>query len=96
MLGGWLSAGPVIDHVFITITAYRCETKAPEPFQISGPNCDTEYVVVRVAESSGNDRPLVCLGCGGPLHGREGKFTLKFFRVGGRSKKLGGRKPRLI
>ena len=25
------------------------------------------------------NRQLICLSCGGPLHGREGRFLLKFF-----------------
>jgi hypothetical protein len=39
---------------------------------------------------------VLCLGCGGPLRNREGKFALKYFRVGGsRRPIIGGRKSKL-
>jgi len=47
------------------------------------PNCDAQYKIVRVealAEPT-TDREITCLCCGGPLHGREGKFFLKYFLV---------------
>jgi len=48
------------------------------------PDCQAQYKVVRVEASPTHDRPLVCLSCGGPLHNREGKFALKYFRTGER------------
>ena len=65
-------------------TSFRC------------PNCDTAYKVVRVDAPATHDEPLLCLSCGGPLHNREGKFALKYFRTdGSRSKRLNDRKPKL-
>jgi len=45
------------------------------------PNCRAKYLVVRAEAPPGPtiNRELVCLSCGGPLHGREGKFNLKYF-----------------
>jgi predicted Zn finger-like uncharacterized protein len=44
------------------------------------PNCGAEYVVVRIEEPPRpTDREVTCLSCGGPLHGREGRFLLKYF-----------------
>ena len=48
------------------------------------PDCQAQYKVVRVEASPTDDRPLVCLSCGGPLHNRDGKFALKYFRTGER------------
>jgi len=45
------------------------------------PNCEAEYKVVRVEVPPARNEQLVCLGCGGPLHNREGKFALKYFSV---------------
>ena len=44
------------------------------------PNCGARYEVVRVEEPPRpSDREVTCLNCGGPLHGREGRFLLKYF-----------------
>jgi len=57
------------------------------------PNCEAEYKVVRVEAAPTYDQPLLCLGCGGPLHNREGKFALKYFRTNGpRQKVMSSRK----
>jgi len=57
------------------------------------PTCEAEYKVVRVEAPPTHDQPLLCLSCGGPLHNREGKFALKYFRTDGpRQKVLSGRK----
>ena len=45
------------------------------------PNCEAEYKVVRVEVPPTRNEQLVCLSCGGPLHNREGKYALKYFRV---------------
>jgi hypothetical protein len=46
------------------------------------PNCAAEYRVVRVtADPSLPDREITCRRCGAPLHGREGGFVLKYFKV---------------
>ena len=47
------------------------------------PTCEAKYEVVRVeaAPRPTTDREISCLSCGGPLHGREGKFILKYFLV---------------
>ena len=48
--------------------------------QFNCPNCDARYEVVRIEETPRpTDREVTCLSCGGPLHGREGKFVLKYF-----------------
>jgi predicted Zn finger-like uncharacterized protein len=44
------------------------------------PNCGARYEVIRVeAPPRPTDREVTCLSCGGPLHGREGKYLLKYF-----------------
>jgi hypothetical protein len=41
-----------------------------------------QYKVVRVeAESVSANQQLVCRKCGGPLHGRDGRFIVKYFLV---------------
>ena len=56
-----------------------------EPFNC--PNCGARYEVVRIEEPPRpTDREVTCLSCGAPLHGREGKFLLKYFLTG-RSKR---------
>src|SRR6516225_8362121 len=53
------------------------------------PNCEAEYKVVRVeSPPSQQDRQLLCLNCGGPLHNRDGKFALKYFRTDGSGSKV--------
>ena len=53
------------------------------------PNCEAEYKVVRVeSPPSQQDRQLLCLSCGGPLHNRDGKFALKYFRTDGSASKV--------
>jgi predicted RNA-binding Zn-ribbon protein involved in translation (DUF1610 family) len=48
------------------------------------PTCGAEYKVVRVEASPKPDEgQLVCTSCGGPLNAREGRFALKYFRIGG-------------
>jgi predicted RNA-binding Zn-ribbon protein involved in translation (DUF1610 family) len=50
--------------------------------QFECPNCGTRYKLVRVeTDEVLPDQQLTCLKCGGPLHGREGKFMLKYFLV---------------
>jgi hypothetical protein len=49
-------------------------------------NCEATYKVVRVEappEPTTNCE-IFCIRCGGPLHGREGNFILKYFLVGRR------------
>ena len=48
------------------------------------PTCTAKYEIVRVEAPPGPtaDREIVCVACGGPLHGREGKFLLKIFPGG--------------
>ena len=46
------------------------------------PTWGAQYKVVRVeAESVSANQQLVCRKCGGPLHGRDGRFILKYFLV---------------
>src|SRR6516225_4501962 len=53
----------------------------PEVTKFHCPNCQAEYKVVRVEVPPARNEQLLCLSCGGPLHNREGKFALKYFRV---------------
>jgi transcription elongation factor Elf1 len=48
-------------------------------------NCNTEYKVVRVEADSSADRTITCRTCGAPFNCREGRFVLKYFRIGPRS-----------
>jgi hypothetical protein len=58
------------------------------------PTCDALYKLVRVEAPLNHDRreQVLCLGCGAPLRNREGKFALKYFRVGGSRRPIGGRR----
>jgi DNA-directed RNA polymerase subunit RPC12/RpoP len=52
------------------------------PSAFECPTCGAQYKVVRVeAESVSANQQLVCRKCGGPLHGRDGRFILKYFLV---------------
>jgi predicted RNA-binding Zn-ribbon protein involved in translation (DUF1610 family) len=57
------------------------------------PNCAARYEVVRVDAAQGPtvDREITCLSCGGPLHGREGPFLLKYFLIERRKRRAGSR-----
>ena len=61
--------------------------------QYKCPTCDALYELVHVEAPPNHDQreQVLCLGCGGPLRNREGKFALKYFRVGGSRKAVGGR-----
>jgi len=66
----------------------------PEAAKFQCPNCDAPYKVVRVEAPPTHDHQLLCLRCGGPLHGREGKFALKYFLIDGSQRRpILGRKP---
>ena len=46
------------------------------------PHCDARYRVVAVeAGSEHRLQEIICLACGGPLRGREGRYVLKYFLV---------------
>jgi hypothetical protein len=66
-----------------------------EKFQC--PFCEARYDVVRVEAPPMHDKPLLCLSCGAPLHNRDGKFVLKYFRVsdGAELGRRNGRRPAL-
>jgi transcription elongation factor Elf1 len=70
----------------------------PEPTKFYCPTCETPYKVVRIeAAPTANDKQLLCLSCGAPLHNREGKYALKYFKTDGSSAaRLNGRRPKLI
>ena len=55
----------------------------PAPVPFNCPNCGAKYEAVRVEAPprSQPDREITCLSCGGPLHGRQGAFILKYFLV---------------
>jgi predicted RNA-binding Zn-ribbon protein involved in translation (DUF1610 family) len=62
------------------------------PFEC--PNCAAKYEVVRVEAPLGptTDREITCVSCGGPLHGRDGPFLLKYFQVKRSKRRAGGRR----
>ena len=46
------------------------------------PICAAKYEVVGFEATPGTtEAEVACLCCGGPLHGREGKFVLKYFLI---------------
>ena len=47
------------------------------------PNCGAKYEIVRVEapQPTTTDREITCVSCGGPLHGRQDVFVLKYFLV---------------
>ena len=53
------------------------------PVAFRCPNCDAQYKIVEVEAPPGptTDREMTCLCCGGPLHGRQGLFLLKYFLI---------------
>jgi hypothetical protein len=54
----------------------------PDAVKFECPNCGAKYLVVRVeADDPTHDQEIPCLGCDAPLHGRDGKFVLKYFRT---------------
>ena len=57
------------------------------------PNCGAQYKLVRVeTHETLPDQQLACRKCGGPLHGREGRFVLKYFLVDRPGRKAPGRR----
>ena len=55
------------------------------------PTCGAQYKVVRIEAAPLHDRQIVCVTCGGPLLGRQGKFVLKYFRTEGGREIMGRR-----
>jgi hypothetical protein len=51
------------------------------------------YQLVRVEAPPGptTDREVACVDCGGALHGRAGKFLLKYFMVEGAKRRANAR-----
>jgi len=56
---------------------------SPQSTAFECPHCAAKYEVVRVEAPSEptTDREITCVSCGGPLHGREGSFVLKYFLI---------------
>jgi uncharacterized Zn-finger protein len=67
----------------------------PESTNFNCPMCNALYKLVRAEAPAANDKPLICLGCGGPLRHREGKFALKYFRVSDGVELRRGKTPKL-
>jgi hypothetical protein len=60
----------------------KCIMTASEVTTFACPTCGAKYKLVRIeAEPDLADRPITCRKCGGPLHGREGRFILKYILV---------------
>jgi predicted RNA-binding Zn-ribbon protein involved in translation (DUF1610 family) len=55
------------------------------------PACGAQYKVVRIEAAPMHDRQIVCVNCGAPLLGRQGKFVLKYFRTKGGREIMGRR-----
>ena len=57
----------------------------PPPIEFHCSNCGARYEIVRLkAPLEPTTGPeITCLTCGAPLHGREGKFVLKYFLIEG-------------
>ena len=75
----------------LTSNAAR-HTATGKPF-FKCPNCEALYHIVKVEagpEPAGSE--MTCRACGGPLHGRDGKFVVKYFllRKAGRVRKWKG------
>jgi len=45
------------------------------------PTCEATYKVVRIEAPPSHFKQLLCLGCGGPLRSRDGKYALTYFRI---------------
>ncbi|MGB6766932.1 MAG: hypothetical protein WBE50_02365 [Methyloceanibacter sp.] len=54
----------------------------PEITRFDCPNCAAEYKLVRAEAGPPPDHQIECRRCGAPLHGREGRFILKYFLIG--------------
>jgi hypothetical protein len=54
----------------------------PETTRFYCPNCAAEYMLVRAEAGPPPDHQIECRRCGAPLHGREGRFILKYFLIG--------------
>ena len=74
------SSGPFFPAAQITILTLMLDSQST---LFECPNCAAKYKVVRVEAPEGptTDRKIICVSCGGPLHGREGPFLLKYFLV---------------
>jgi len=61
--------------------------------KFSCPTCGAKYEVVRVEAppEPTTDREITCVSCGGPLHGRDGSFILKYFLVDRPRRRASGR-----
>ena len=55
----------------------------PSSAPFNCPNCGAKYEVIRVEAPPRptTDREIYCVSCGGPLHGRQGVFVLKYFLI---------------
>ena len=56
---------------------------SPQSTSFECPSCEAKYEVVRIEAPHGptTDREITCVSCGGPLHGREDSFVLKYFLI---------------
>jgi predicted Zn finger-like uncharacterized protein len=60
----------------------------PEETRFNCPNCSAQYKVVKVeAPALANVEEVTCLNCGAALQARDGKFVLKYFLVGPKTKR---------
>lgn len=66
-----------VDNIGVRLRYNRGMTEAI----FNCPTCEAGYRVVRVQAPPSHNNQLLCLGCGGPLRNRDGRFALKYFRV---------------
>src|SRR5262249_11782958 len=79
----WRHALPAfIRQLRSTAGVIMLRAMSPSENKFSCPTCGAKYEVVRVEAPSGPNNPeIACVSCGSLLHGRDGKFILKYFMV---------------
>ena len=75
-----LGSATIAGMLIYVIGGFDNPMSDPLSVSFNCPNCGARYEVVRIEEPPRpTHREVTCLSCGGPLHGREGKFVLKYF-----------------
>ena len=67
----------------LTLRLRSCKPPLQEETKFQCPTCDAKYKIVRVEAAPTHDCQIICVSCGGPLLGRQGKFVIKYFRTEG-------------
>ena len=90
----WRHALPAfIQQLRSTAGVTMLRAMSPSENKFNCPTCEAKYEVVRVEAPPEpmTDREITCVSCGGPLHGRDGKFILKYFLVERSRRRASGR-----